>query len=355
MVAIMVTLILMIVISLLVLGFAQISRRNQRQALDRQLSTQAFYAAETGVNDVAELIKSAAPGTVIPPKTSCDAGSDPFYSSLNPIIGSPSDQVQYTCILVDPTPNSLEYRGIGAAGRVFPIVAESGSIGSIRLTWTPDPGDEGAPPPTQQCPTSATLNASTAFSNASSWGCGYGLLRFDLVPTAGSLSMNGLQDALMTTFAVPLRSGGTPTITYAGGPANSRVGAACDNTTCRLTVNLSPAGTRYHMRVLALYKELPTLTIEAFTDPNASGDLVSLREAQILVDSTGKAQDVLRRIQVRLPLNSSQNNMGDYAIQSTDAICKRFAVMDGRLQSYASSVVSGVGDDAASTNNPLCD
>jgi Tfp pilus assembly protein PilX len=55
MVAIMVTMILMIVISLIVVGFAQISRRNQRQALDRQLSTQAFYAAETGVNDASDL------------------------------------------------------------------------------------------------------------------------------------------------------------------------------------------------------------------------------------------------------------------------------------------------------------
>ena len=355
MVAIMVTLILMVVISLLVLGFAQIPRRNQRQALDRQLSSQAFYAAETGVNDVARLIDSAAPGTTIPPKENCDSSGDPFYGSLNPVIGPAEDQIQYTCILVDPTPNSLEYRGIGTTGTVFPVVAESGSIGSIRLTWTPVPGDDGDPPPTQECPTSSSLNSSTAFSDVSNWRCGYGLLRFDLVPTSGSLSMSGLQNTLMTTFAVPLRSGGTSTITYSGAPANSRVGTACTNTSCRLTINLSPAGTRYHMRVLSLYKELVTLTVEAFSGPNATGDVVSLREAQVLVDSTGKAQDVLRRIQVRLPLSSSLNSMGDYAIQSTEAVCKRFSVMDGRFQSFANSVVPGVGDNSASTDNPLCD
>lgn len=355
MVAIMVTLILMIVISLLVLGFAQITRRNQRLALDRQLSTQAFYAAETGINDVARLIGSAAPGTVMPSKESCESSGDPFYGSLNPVIGPPEDGVRYTCLLVDPSPNSLEYRGIGTTGTVFPIVAESGSIGSIRLTWTPVQGDEGGPAPTQECPTSAALSSSTAFSNASSWNCGYGLLRFDLVPTAGSLGLDGLQNTLMTTFAVPLRSGGTSTITYSGGPANSRVGVACTNTSCRLTINMSSAGTRYHMRVLSLYKELSTLTVEAFSGQNATGDVISLRDAQVLVDSTGKAQDVLRRIQVRLPLNSRLNSMGDYAIQSTEAVCKRFSVMDGRFQSFANSVVSGVGDNTASTNNPLCD
>jgi Tfp pilus assembly protein PilX len=56
MVSIMVTMILMVVLSLIVIGFAQIARRNSRQSLDRQLSTSAFYAAEAGVNDVRDLI-----------------------------------------------------------------------------------------------------------------------------------------------------------------------------------------------------------------------------------------------------------------------------------------------------------
>jgi len=356
MVAIMVTLILMVVISLIVLGFAQISRRNQRQALDRQLSAQAFYAAETGVNDVAKLIRDRqASGEVIPEKTDCGNGGS-FYTEangINPAISEP-DQIAYTCLLVDPTPNSLEYRSIGTTGTIFPVIAESGSISSIRLTWSPMPGDDGDPPPTQNCPTSGSLSASRAFTAAESWTCGYGLLRFDLVSTAGSLSMGGLQNALMTTFAVPLRSGGTSTITYANSPGNSRVGVACTAASCSLTINLSPAGSMYHMRVLSLYKELATLRVEAFSGANAGGNTVSLRDAQILVDSTGKAQDVLRRIQVRLPLNSGPNNLSDYAIQSTDAICKRFSVMDGRFESSANSAVPGVGDDVASTNNPLC-
>lgn len=352
MVAIMVTLILMIVISLLVLGFAQISRRNQRQAIDRQLSTQAFYAAETGVNDVARILRAAPPGATIPEKNTCGSDGNVFYNDLNPIIDPPGNQVQYTCLLVDPTPKSLEYRDVGTTGTTFPITAESGAIRSLRLTWKPESNnDPSAPAPTQFCPTTT----SNIFSSTSAWNCGYGILRFDLVPTAGnSLSLAGLQNTLMTTFAVPLRSGGTSTINYAGAPANSLVGTACTDTACTLIINLSPAGTMYQMRILALYKELSFLTVEAFSGPDASGSVVSLRDAQILVDSTGKAQDVLRRIQVRLPLKSKPNILSDYAIQSSEAICKRFSVMDGRFQSYANSVVSGVGDDSASTNNPIC-
>ncbi len=48
--AIAVTMIIMGIVTLIVVGFATLMRREQRQALDQQLSTQAFYAAESGVN-----------------------------------------------------------------------------------------------------------------------------------------------------------------------------------------------------------------------------------------------------------------------------------------------------------------
>ncbi len=40
--AVVVTVFVMIILSLVVLAFSQVARREQRQALDRQLSTQAF-------------------------------------------------------------------------------------------------------------------------------------------------------------------------------------------------------------------------------------------------------------------------------------------------------------------------
>ena len=49
-VSIIIVVILMIVISIIVLSFAKVVRNEQRQTLDRQLSTQAYYAAESGVN-----------------------------------------------------------------------------------------------------------------------------------------------------------------------------------------------------------------------------------------------------------------------------------------------------------------
>jgi Tfp pilus assembly protein PilX len=344
MVAIMVTLVLMIVISLIVLGFAQISRRNQRQALDRQLSTQAFYAAETGVNDATELIKSAlASGTAVADKPDCASDGSGFYASLDSVIDDDSN-VEYTCLMVDPTPNSLVYSSIGKNSTVVPLIAESGTISSVRLTWQ---SKDGSATPATTCPNSV----SNVFSTTGNWTCGYGVLRFDLVPTAGSaLSLGGLQDNTMTSFIVPLRpgsAGGVASVNYAAGGDNNRLGVVCSDSNCSLTINFAAPQSQYYMRISSVYKDVSLQVVAS-----SGATPVSLQGAQGLIDATGKAEDVLRRIQVRVPLiNSSTNLLSDYAIQSGEAICKRFSVMDGFFNNEADDAVAGV---AASTTNPLC-
>ena len=342
MVAIMITLILMIVISLIVIGFAQISRRNQRQALDRQLSTQAFYAAETGVNDAADLIKTAVEsGASVASKPDCASTGGGFYASLSPTIDA-GNKVEYTCLLVNPTPSNLVYSSVGTTGTVVPLTASSGTFTDLTLTWR---SKDGSAAPATPCPATKT----NVFSPSASWSCGYGVLRFDLVPTTGALTASGLQSATMTSFIVPIRPGGSgdpASFGYAAGAGNSLRGLVCSQTECSITITgLTQA--QYYMRVSSQYKDV-SLQIAAAN----GGTPVSLQGAQAVIDVTGKAQDVLRRIQVRIPLSgSSTNRLSDFAIQSTEAICKRFSVMDGFFQSDANAAVPGVG---ASTTNPLC-
>lgn len=346
MVAIMVTLILMIVISLIVLGFAQISRRNQRQSLDRQLSTQAFYAAESGVNEASELIKTAIAngnGAAIVPKTDC-ASTSFAGGTLDPVI-DPANEVEYTCLTVNPTPATLVYSSVGTTSTVVPLIANSGTISRINLTWQ---SKDGSGVPANNCP----ANTTTVFSSTSAWNCGYGVLRFDLVPTAGSLTMAGLQSATMTSFLVPLRPGSTGSanpVSYTTGGGNNKLGVVCSSSNCTYGITFAAPQTEYYMRISSLYKDV-SLQIVAL---DGSGNPVQIRGAQAVIDATGKAQDILRRIQVRVPLaGSSSNLLSDYAIQSNEAICKRFSVMDGFFSSDANNAVSTVG---ASTTNPLCD
>jgi hypothetical protein len=340
----MVTLILMIVISLIVVGFAQISRRNSRQALDRQLSTQAFYAAETGVNDVRNLVKTAVlTGQNVPEKTDCGPGSGAtaaFYAGLDPDLDNTGqDEAEYTCVMVDPTPETLLYSNIGTDSLVVPVISANGSnISTAKLVWQTK---DNTTTPTTSCPTST----SGVFTpTGASWSCGYGVLRVDLVPTDGTFDYAGLQNRTMTTFLVPQRpgsAGSTNTTPYAAGGANNRIGINCTDTDCNLTFT-GLSTNQYYVRVSSIYKEV-SLQLNAF---NSSGTPLELQGAQAVIDATGKAQDVLRRIQVHVPLTpSSVNRLSDYSMQSTDAICKRFIIMDN----YFDSQVSGV-----TSTNPLC-
>ncbi|HUC89837.1 MAG TPA: PilX N-terminal domain-containing pilus assembly protein [Patescibacteria group bacterium] len=354
MVSILVTIILLIVISLIVLGFAQIARRNQRQAVDRQLSTQAFYAAETGVNDARALIKAAiSSGTAVPAKTDCTNGSGAtaaFYSSLNPTL-SAANNVSYTCLMVDTAPVSLRYDDIGSPSTVLPVQSDNGvNLDKIQLTWQTK---DGTSTPVTGCPNSA----SGVFSSTSVWtasGCGYGILRFDLVPTGGTLTMGGLQDNTMTSFLVPVTSGGSSSVAYpAASPAsrnaNNRVATTCTNSGCTMTITGLTAS-QYYMRLTSIYKDVK-LQISA-TD--SSNNQLKLQGAQAMIDSTGKAQDILRRIQVRVALTASGGNqLADYAMETTDSVCKRFATMDGYFQSYAGAVVPGL-TSITNPANPLC-
>ena len=336
-VSIMVTLILMIVISLIVLGFAQISRRNQRQALDRVLSTQAFYAAETGVNDARDLINTAVlGGSTIPAKSDCADGSG-IYAGLNPDLdGVAGDEAEYTCVMVDPTPDTLLYSDIETRSTIIPIISANGvNISRIVLNWKT--GDNTATP-TANCP-STTVNT---FSPTSNWLCGYGVIRLDLVPTNGTFNYATLQNNTMTTFLVPFNAGGVTTTPYAAGGANNRIGLDCSDTDCTFTLT-GLSVNQYYMRISSLYKDSSSLRVNAY---DGSNNLLDLKDAQAVIDSTGKAQDVLRRIQVHVPLTaSSQNLLSDYAMESTDSICKRFVVMDN----YFDSQVSGV-----TSSNPMC-
>lgn len=338
MVAIVTTMVLMVVISLIVLGFATISRRNQRESLDRQLSTQAFYAAESGVNDARKIIQAALnAGQPVRDKTDCTGtGTAGFYSGLDPVIDA-AHNVSYSCLTVDPAPKKLRYSDIGTTSTIVPLVSFDGTaISNLKLDWQSKATSGN---PTTGCPTTVV----NIFTPAASWSCGYGVLRFDLVPTAGALNIDTLNANTMTTFAVPFSSGGTNTIGYAAAPGNTnnRVGVSCTSSGCSVTVT-GLTQNSYHLRVSSVYKDAAL----QITATSATGNQLRIAGSQAVIDSTGKAEDVLRRIQVNLPYReTSENQLSDYAIEMQGSLCKRYTVMNGFLSIDGSGI---------SSSNPLC-
>ena len=344
MAAILITMITMVVISLIVLGFAIISRREQTNTLDQQLSTQAFYAAESGVEDAQNVIQAALQaGKSVPGKDDCDTNTADFTGipkqypvGAGTVIDS-AHNVSYSCLLVDPTPSSLSYTGVGTDNVVVPLNAPD-TIDKIVITWKPSTAPTGSP---SACPSST----SNSFSQQAKWACEYALLRMDLVPTAGSLSRGWLASSTLAAFFEPTNQAASGQISYSGNTGDPNIVAGNCNlgsyTQCTATITGLPGVKNIALRLASMYRS-SDLTVAAYHGSTA----LSISGSQATIDVTGKANDVLRRIQVRIPIGVTSKSPS-FAIQSNGALCKRFKVTPGYF-----SIPGDIVDP--DTNNNMC-
>lgn len=318
-VSILITMVMILVISLIILGLSQVSRRQLRQATDTQLSTQAFYAAESGVNDAAaKLAALAGAGAVIPSKTTCENTLAPPYNSFKTVINSASN-VSYSCLLIDPSPPVLTAT-LSAESQVLAITPENHApVDSIKLKWTkPD----GIPGTYHSCPSGTT----SVFTPASSWACPYGVLRIDLVDTSNGVSRDSLLNKTMNVFVVPTRANGggnahTPFRTGASAHIANGCTSSCELTITGLTSN------QYYLRATEIYRSGGELSVSIAGNRGLIG-------SQAIVDVTGKAQDVLRRVRVFIDINGdNKNRAATGGIMSGESICKQFYTLPGNTYS----------------------
>ncbi len=327
-VSIIVTMIIMIVLSITVIGFAQISRREQRQTLDRQLSTGAYYAAESGINDAIKLIQA---GTLTSDITDCNDGTFSATRSL----GGPTS---YSCLLVSQSPTSLEYGAVSTdKSQIVNLNSSSSPIKKVTVSWQDKNG------------TASNFNTGYPnFPKASDWTWDMGVVEVSLTPVGAptDFSRSNLINNTLVAYLYPSdNNDGTNDITLASGPSAQgtikevKCNGGGTPKKCTANLTLPTASSKFIMRVKAIYKTAAT-TISA---QDASNNQLKLVGAQAVIDSTGKANDVLRRVQVRVPLGK-EYNYPEYVLDSADSICKRLKVYPG----------GGSVDDPSTPADPAC-
>jgi Tfp pilus assembly protein PilX len=334
-----VTLILTIVLSLIVLGFAANSRAEQSRTLETQLNAAAYYAAESGINDAYNIIKTDLKnGTAIPTELTC---SGSYLSVTAPATsgtlatGSSSGEgsVAYTCLLVNPYPSVLEYRPVDAGqGQVVPLFGENSgapeAISSITINWQED---GVSPLAFTGCPPSTENTFSALSTWASNANCTAGVLQVDIVLASGWSSVSSLQSATKTVFLEPQNTNETAPQPVING---NIIPASCTPSTgCTVTLDAPPspsssscsAGGCYYLRLVPIYDNA-----DISVTPNTS--VTGLINAQAAIDSTGRASDQLKRIQEYVSINQVGNNTSDIpvnALQSQTGVCKVFSARPG--------------------------
>ena len=213
------------------------------------------------------------------------------------------NRVSYTCLTVDDQPKSAQFDGVGVTNIVVPIkVGPAGpAIQRITIKWAPDTIPATNP---ASCP-STTINS---LRPQATWNCGYGILRADVTATDGGLNRANLVNNTLTGFYEPLNSnpGGAGQIDFGAQKGKSNlIPAQCVlNATysgCTVSISNLPAGLHNAvLRINSLY-QASDVQVQALSSTGATLPLIGV---QATIDSTGKAQDVLRRIRVVCPWSS---------------------------------------------------
>lgn len=336
MVSIVVTLVMMIVLSLIVISFSQIMRREQRQSLDKQLETQAFYAAESGVNAAIKLLQTQIAAGTLTSYTTC--GTFPVASA--PTL-DPTTNSAVTCILVNTSPTTLTYSPVPVnTAQVIPINTAA-PINYIEVAWQDPNAPAGAtfPPVSAITPT---------FPSVGSWSStGAGVLRIDLVPVTGANTLGpggNLYTQNQVFFLYPMTSllaNVSTSVVAAPGLLNIADSSKGGITSITCNTGSLPnyclahipiqgaywaASTSFYMRIVPIYSSA-SVTITAYSTAATPAPL-ALSGAQAIVDSTGRGADVLKRISVHVPLKpkavSAIPNV--YAIDVGTSLCKLLSV-----------------------------
>lgn len=316
--ALVIAIVLVLVLSLITLGFAELMRHEERSALDKQLSSQAYYAAESGINAATKAINGGFKGgkSNCAPNAAVPDLADNTVRFAAPDNRNPTN-ASYPCLLINPAPPELRYNPVNTNfSRTIEFTAIDDSdnpapVSDIVISWQDSGSNQDF-----------ALNC-TNFQPTADWPH-IGMVRAQLIPlNSGSLDRASLTNNAFTAFLCP-NSGTLPsTGTYALGTGPNNAGVIingnCRPTStpnCSATISGLPANqATFFLNIRSLY----AATSVTITAKNGSTQL-RLKGAQTLVDSTGKAQDVLRRIQVRV---ASKNGF-DIPDGTHADICKQF-------------------------------
>lgn len=318
-------LILIVVIALLTVGFAQLTRHEQQQALNNLQATQAYYAAETGINDTVKAIDAGALTT----SSSTCMTLPPPYSGLSAI----SANASYTCVMVDMTPTVLA-KSLNS-GEGYSTIFNTGGVAldHLNINWS----NSGA---------TSYSGTNGKFLPTSKWKYP-AVIQLSITPLGGGYGRDQLINNTFTVLLDPTTSNSKQNITYSTAVANQGQvadancngggGVGCNSNITGLAGTVGP----YLVHVVTMYRSTSVL----ITGFDTANNPINFTGSQAIVDVTGKAWDVLKRLQVHVPLQNV-NSLAKFGLEARD-ICKRQLVFPNSV-----AYVSNTGAIASTTSDP---
>jgi hypothetical protein len=304
--SIVIALILIIVLALFTVGFAQLARREQQNTLDKQKAVQANYAAESGINNAYKDILSGKINDSNASDTNCmKAGAGPTNLppdalTSNQNINS-SNGVSYSCVLVQLNTSNLQVDNLPPNSGRHMMFSTADPLDTLTINWGSATGRTNFV---------SSLNPDNPnLPQLNSWPYPP-VVEFSITPVSGLPSANPdqyLRDHTFAFYTYP-SSGGSNTINYDPGKQGQVVSGACSGTGAYpCSVKLSNlGGQKYVIHFVDFYDTSNIL----MTASKAGGGSTTFT-GEPVIDVTGKARDVLKRLRVRVFINNGTSNTPD--------------------------------------------
>lgn len=312
---------LALLLTTITVSFVRLAINEQRQSTDDDLTNRAFYAAESGVEDAKRAIEMFQNNTL----ADLNGGDCAPPTGFDPdLISDPALDSEYTCQLINMDAPNFQADLDMWEGVTVPLNGANSTWTSVLIEWHlvgTGTGSDG-PAPSER----SNNNLPRVGDWNSNWAA---ILRsnfFD-IPTSGSISRGNF--ASRAGFLNSGNSGSSSTTLSSFD--RQIINASCDDTTptneyacSALITGLTPASREYYLRLQSIYEP----THIQITLQNNSGTQTDFSGVQAVVDVTGRAGDVYRRVEARIQLNQGNYLLPDFALMSATDLCKDFGVTD---------------------------
>jgi len=348
MASIVIVSVLVVILTLVSVAFGRLMDRAVTNSTNKELSAAANYAADSGINDAANYIKSnytkgVSAITMLKCNSLQQAGLNYQLSATGP--------VQYSCLTINPEAPDLVFGGQDPLppykSQVVKMTTDAstgGATDKLLISWASGDGHNGTVGGTSLYP--ETGGSSWASQSLSP------MLRVTLYPIAADGTIVNSQ---RTYFFYPGGGSGGNNVTAVGAPGEPLQRVQCGNAalnggsafnlgndtlagyTCSVIVTgLSGAigsGGYYYARLTPLYDSANVRIIAN----DSSGDVLKFQGVQGVIDSTAQASSSVKRLQARVDLSSlsgsgsdnippAANTIPEYAHASANTLCKQLDV-----------------------------
>ena len=347
--------VLIVLLTLITVGFSRLMDRSVNNALNNQLSAAASYAAQSGVNDAVKYIKDqqvANPGTPVSSNTCNSTVLTQALASQANISGDGNTKI--TCLLINPSPPDVNYSQINPHTSQVAKLTSSAPIDRLMVSWqSSDRNKNGFPP-------------SLSFDSITNWNY-TPVLRMALYAVPSDGNANNItsktfflflqsSSASFTTIAFNATSDGSIVKVNCGNKSQgSFVGTPdldCNTIITQLASALSPAPKYFYARFTPVYNQAD-IKLKA---NDGSGSGVTFQNVQTVIDVTSKSGNAVKRLQERIDTDTSGSTYNtstaqiapEDALRSAASLCKRLT----ETTSPTNTVIDGSQCGTVVTNPP---